>query len=75
MNESNSHLTIRVYGVLIVDDQVLLSDEYHKGMEITKFPGGGLQHGEGTLDCLKREFREELNTDIRVRKHLYTTDF
>ena len=35
----------------------------------------GFKHGEGTLDCLRREFREELNIDIRVRKHLYTTDF
>lgn len=66
---------IRVYGILISDQQVLLSDERINGKEYTKFPGGGLELGEGTRDCLKREFKEEMNLDIEVGPHLYTTDF
>lgn len=67
---------IRVYGVLINNEnKVLLSDEFRLGIKMTKFPGGGLKFGEGSIDCLKREFREELNTDIKVIEHLYTTDF
>lgn len=68
--------SIRVYG-LLVDDQkrVLVSDEYIRGMYITKFPGGGLEFGEGTRDCLAREFMEEMNLRVRVDGHLYTTDF
>lgn len=42
---------------------------------MTKFPGGGLEYGEGTHDCLIREFKEELGIDIRVIEHFYTTDF
>ena len=42
---------------------------------MTKFPGGGLRHGEGLADCVKREFREELNKEVEIVKHLYTTDF
>jgi len=42
---------------------------------MTKFPGGGLQFGEGTIDCIKREFREELGCEIGVLKHFYTTDY
>jgi ADP-ribose pyrophosphatase YjhB (NUDIX family) len=42
---------------------------------MTKFPGGGLQFGEGLLDCLKREFLEELDTPIEIISHFYTTDF
>src|SRR5690606_28517719 len=42
---------------------------------ITKFPGGGLDWGEGTIDCLAREWKEELGLDIEVRDHFYTTDF
>lgn len=57
------------------NDSVLVSDEYIKGNKITKFPGGGLEFGEGTKDCLKREFKEELDLDIEVLDHLYTTDF
>lgn len=42
---------------------------------MTKFPGGGLEFGEGLIDGLKREFREELNIEIHDIEHFYTTDF
>jgi 8-oxo-dGTP diphosphatase len=42
---------------------------------MTKFPGGGLEIGEGTVDCLKRELMEELRAEIEVNEHIYTTDF
>lgn len=68
--------TIRVYGILLNDErQVLVSDEKIRGDFFTKFPGGGLEFGEGTRDCLKREFQEEMNLDVRVGNHIYTTDF
>ncbi len=67
---------VRVYGVFINEkNQVLLSDEFIRGKYYTKFPGGGLEQGEGTRDCLKREFKEEMNLKIEVAEHLYTTDF
>ncbi len=67
---------IRVYGVLINDQkQVLVSDEFIRGHYYTKFPGGGLEFGEGTRDCLKREFKEELNLDVAIGDHIYTTDY
>lgn len=67
---------IRVYGVLINDQrQVLVSDEFIRGNYYTKFPGGGLEYGEGTRDCLKREFIEEMNLRVEVGEHLYTTDY
>ena len=68
--------TIRVYGILINEHkQVLVSDELIRGMYITKFPGGGLELGEGTRDCLKREFMEEMNLNVEIGEHTYTTDF
>lgn len=71
-----SDFSIRVYGILMDDNKrVLVSDEYIRGMLITKFPGGGLEFGEGTRDCLAREFMEELNLKVEVGKHIYTTDF
>jgi len=67
---------IRVYGILIGENkQVLVSDEFIRGDYYTKFPGGGLEFGEGTRDCLKREFREEMDLEVRVGDHLYTTDY
>ncbi len=67
---------IRVYGIIINEQkQVLVSDEFIRGAYITKFPGGGLEFGEGTRDCLKREMKEELNIEAEIGEHIYTTDF
>ena len=66
---------IRVYGLLIDEDKVLVSDEFRLGIFMTKFPGGELNFGEGTKDCLHREFMEELNIEIDIISHYYTTDF
>lgn len=67
---------IRIYGILINDNhEVLVADEYIRGGFYTKFPGGGLEFGEGTRECLAREFMEEMNLKVQVEEHLYTTDF
>lgn len=67
---------IRVYGILINEkNQVLVSDEYIRGNYYTKFPGGGLELGEGSRECLKREFMEEMNLPVEIGDHIYTTDF
>lgn len=69
-------INIRVYGILLNEaNQVLVSDEFIRGGYYTKFPGGGLEFGEGTRDCLKREFKEEMNLNVEIGDHLYTTDF
>ncbi len=69
-------IVVRVYGILINNNkQVLVSDEFIRGNYFTKFPGGGLEFGEGTRDCLKREFKEETGLDVEVTGHIYTTDF
>lgn len=67
---------IRVYGILInAKKQVLVADEYIRGGYYTKFPGGGLEFGEGTRDCLKREMKEELGIETEIGNHIYTTDY
>lgn len=68
--------TVRVYGILLDATRgVLVADEFQEGQSFTKFPGGGLQLGEGTRECLAREWMEELNQKIEVGDHFYTTDF
>lgn len=67
---------VRVYGILIDEKKgILLSRELIKGKEYVKFPGGGLEIGEGTREGLAREFKEELDLDVAIGEHLYTTDF
>ena len=71
-----NRFTIRVYGILLDDNKrILVSDEFIRGDYFTKFPGGGLEIGEGTRDCLKREFKEETGLNVVVGDHIYTTDY
>lgn len=76
MNNKITRYIIRVYGLFINGQQeILLSDEYQLNMRMTKFPGGGMHFGEGTVDCLKREAIEEFGQEIEVLEHFYTTDY
>jgi len=71
-----NHFNIRVYGILINEkNQLLVTDELINGHKITNLPGGGLEFGDGTIDCIKREFIEETKNEIEVIEHFYTTDF
>lgn len=69
------YINVRVYGIVINQNkEVLLSDEY-LDRPITKFPGGGLEPGESTIETLQREAIEEFGQEIEVLDHYYTTDF
>lgn len=71
-----TRFNIRVY-ILLYDEnetRVLLSDEIVQGEYYTKFPGGGLEYGEGLLDCLHREAKEELGLDVEVLRQFYTSE-
>jgi mutator protein MutT len=67
---------LRVYGLIINENQeILLSDECRFGHFFTKFPGGGVEKGEGVIDALHREFQEELNLKIEDATLFYFNDF
>ena len=69
------NFNVRVYGILVnAKEEVLISDERAYGMAFSKFPGGGLEYGEGLIDGLKREFMEECELPITVVRHVYTTE-
>ncbi|NBQ56567.1 MAG: NUDIX domain-containing protein [Verrucomicrobia bacterium] len=61
--------TIRVYGLLLnKNNEVLISDEHRDGLSFTKFPGGGLEFGEGIGSALIREYREEMEFEAWKKK-------
>lgn len=65
---------IRVYGIWIRDQKILVSNENIDGFKMTKLPGGGLEFGEGPKDCIIREFKEELDVDITVKQLVHATE-
>lgn len=73
-HELPNQFTVRVYGLLIHEDRILLSKENIKGDIYTKFPGGGLEFGEGIIECLKREFMEEVGIHLQQTEHFYTSE-
>lgn len=62
---------IRVYALCIVNNELLTLKEPFAGNMVVKLPGGGLEFGEETADCLKREFKEELNLELTVNDAFY----
>ncbi|MDH6253513.1 8-oxo-dGTP diphosphatase [Chryseobacterium sp. H1D6B] len=68
------NINVRVYACAVKDKKVLTLFEEYAGTHLMKFPGGGLEYGEGLLECLHREFDEELNVKIEVIEHLYTQE-
>ena len=65
---------IRVYACVVKDKKVLVLHEEYAGDFLVKFPGGGLEYGESVIECLHREFMEELNVKIKNISHFYTQE-
>ena len=63
-----SRFNVRVYAVILDSrgERILISREDLPGGLKMKFPGGGLELGEGLEDALHREIREELGPGIQL---------
>lgn len=62
---------VAIYGVLIENGKVLLTDTTVPSGIITNFPGGGLELGEAPLEAVAREFREETDIEVAVDELLF----
>lgn len=67
-------INVRVYATIVKDRKVMALREEYVGEQLLKFPGGGLELGEGVLECLQRELEEELNLKTTNIVHLYTQE-
>lgn len=62
---------VAIYGVLIENGKVLLTDTTVPSGIITNFPGGGLELGEAPLEAVAREFKEETDIEVAVGALLF----
>jgi mutator protein MutT len=62
---------VAVYGILVENARVLLTDTRVPSGVITNFPGGGLSLGESPVEAVAREFREETALEVEVKELLY----
>lgn len=67
-------INVRVYAICIKYAEILVLFEKYAGEDLVKLPGGGLEYGEGTMECLHRELKEELNLRVKNVEHFYTQE-
>ena len=70
-------LRIRVSGILIKDDALVLVKHHNLGEkdELWAPPGGGMNFGENIHQTLIREFKEETGIDVEIGELLNVTEF
>lgn len=72
--EKLDSFTIRIYAIIIHENRLMLLKEPYAGEILYKLPGGGLEFGESTTECLSRELMEELNLTAKSVTHFYTQE-
>ena len=76
-NTTPINFNLRVYGLFLdsTHERILLVTETYSKGKMVKFPGGGLEFGEGTHECLVREWQEETGLRMRPGDLFYINDF
>ena len=71
-----NRFNLRVYGIIINEkNEILVADERRFETSFTKFPGGGLEFGEGLKDGITRELKEELGLNAEIGDLFFVNDF
>lgn len=65
---------IRVAGILIEDNKILLIQHHKNNKKYWLVPGGGNDWGETTKEALIREYKEETNMDIEVDEFMFFSE-
>ncbi len=72
-----NQLRVRVCGILIEDDRILMVLHHSLGESgfLWAPPGGGMNFGQSVNDNLVREFREETGLTVEIKRFLFINEF
>lgn len=71
-----NQLRLRVNGILIEDDKILMIKHLMgNGKILWSVPGGGMEFGNNAESNLKREFAEETGLTISIKAYLFVNEF
>ncbi|XEC96605.1 NUDIX hydrolase [Paenibacillus tarimensis] len=70
----NNLIQVRVTGILIEDEQILLVKQKVSDSRAWSLPGGRLEQGETLESAIQRELHEETGLRTKVKKLLYVCD-
>lgn len=71
----SKRLPVRLVGILVKDNKILLLHRIKNGKEYYVFPGGGLEEGETKVEGVKREIKEETSLEVDIDRLLYIHDY
>ncbi|HON15916.1 MAG TPA: NUDIX hydrolase [Spirochaetota bacterium] len=74
MSSESGKVRIRVAGILIRGNRLLLIAHKKNNEVYWLLPGGGVDYGESLHEALRREFEEELNVAIDVKDLVLVSD-
>lgn len=77
VEEFGNKLRIRVCGICIEEDRILLINHHslNKGGDFWAPPGGGMEFGFSSEENLEREFLEETGLKIEVEKFMFIHEY
>ena len=70
----NYNFSVRVTGILIEDEQILVVKQKLSASRNWSLPGGRLERGETLEQALKREIKEETGFIVEIGRLLYICD-
>ena len=68
------NIRIRVAGILVKDDGILLVRHEKAGKSYWLIPGGGMDFGESAAEALIREYQEEVGLEVKVGRLVLVHD-
>ncbi|MDG1277162.1 MAG: NUDIX hydrolase [Algoriphagus sp.] len=71
-----NHLRMRVNGILIEDNKILMiKHKMGNGRILWSVPGGGMNFGQSARENLIREFSEETGLSIEIDEYLFVHEY